>query len=181
MSRIAFVVSAHCRRDNAFSFMTPPSPALAYYERTACSAQWLAFNRALSIELSAGLPPEENRRLFARIGERVARELPVARCNTLGELEEAFNARWESIGWGFGRLEEGAQALSITHDCSPLAVAFGADAAGWTSGFLEGAYQAWFQAQGSPAGLRVQAMASNQEAADTPVTQVRLALGKFAA
>ena len=105
----------------------------------------------------------------------------MARCNTLGELEDAFNARWESIGWGFGRLEEGGQALSITHDCSPLAVAFGADAAGWTSGFLEGAYQAWFQAQGSPAGLRVQAMASNQEAADTPVTQVRLALGKFAA
>lgn len=161
--------------------MTPPSPALAYYERTACSAQWLAFNRALAIELGAGLPSEENRRLFARIGERVARELPVAHCNTLSELEDAFNARWASIGWGFSRLEEGAQTLSITHDCSPLAVAFGADAAGWTSGFLEGAYQAWFQTQGSPVGLRVRAMARNEEAADTPATQVRLALGKFAA
>lgn len=161
--------------------MTLPLSALAYYERTACSTQWLAFNRALAFELNAGLPPEENRRLFARIGERVARQLPVARCTTLGELEDAFNARWESIGWGFGRLEEGAQTLSITHDCSPLAAAFGPDAAGWTSGFLEGAYQAWFRAQGSPAGLRVQAMASSEEAAETPVTQVRLALGKFAA
>jgi hypothetical protein len=181
MSPIAFVVSAHCRRDNVFTFMTPLSPALAYYERTACSAQWLAFNRALAMELSAGLPPEENRRLFARIGERVAQQLPVARCTTLGELEDAFNARWESIGWGFGRLEEGAQTLSITHDCSPLAVAFGADATGWTSGFLEGAYQAWFQAQGSPAGLRVQVIHGSGEASESPTAQVRLALGKFAA
>lgn len=158
--------------------MTPTSPALAYYERTACSAQWLAFNRALAIELSAGLPSEENRRLFARIGARVAQQLPLAHCNTLAELEAAFNARWESIGWGVSRLEEGAETLSITHHCSPLAVAFGTDAAGWTSGFLEGAYQAWFHAQGSPAGLRVQAMTGEEEAA---TTQVRLALGKFAA
>lgn len=158
--------------------MNSSSPALAYYERTACSPQWLAFNRALALELSAGLPPEENRRLFARIGERVAQQLPLARCNTLAELEGAVNARWEAIGWGFGRLAEGAETLSITHDCSPLAVAFGAEAAGWTSGFLEGAYQAWFRAQGSPAGLRVQAMQGDDEPA---ATQVRLALGKFAA
>lgn len=58
--------------------MTPPSSALAYDERTACSAQWRAFNLALAIELRASPPPEENRRLFARVGERVARQLPVA-------------------------------------------------------------------------------------------------------
>lgn len=159
--------------------MNSSSHVLAYYERTACSPQWLAFNRALALELSAGLPPEESRRLFARIGERVAQQLPVARCNTLAELERAVNARWEAIGWGFGRLEEGAETLSITHDCSPLAAAFGAEAAGWTSGFLEGAYQAWFRAQGSPAGLRVQAM--TQGDAESAGTQVRLALGKFVA
>ena len=159
--------------------MNSSSPALAYYERTACSAQWLAFNRALALELGAGLPPEENRRLFARIGERVAQQLPLARCGTLAELESAVNARWEAIGWGFSRLEEGAETLSITHDCSPLAVAFGTEAAGWTSGFLEGAYQAWFRAQGSPAGLRVQAMTGNDD--EPAATQVRLALGKFVA
>ncbi|MCU4117535.1 cellulose biosynthesis protein BcsD [Variovorax sp. N23] len=157
--------------------MTLTAHALAYYERTACSAQWLAFNRSLAIELSAGLPPEENRRLFARIGARVAQQLPLARCDTLEALEGAFNARWEAIGWGFARLEEGAETLSITHACSPLGVAFGADAAGWTRGFLEGAYQTWFQAQGSPVGLRVQAVADDEESAGT---QVRLALGKFA-
>ncbi len=179
MSQITFVVSAHCRRDNVLTYMTPSSPALAYYERMACSPQWLAFNHALALELSAGLPLEENRRLFARIGERVAQQFPLVRCNTLAEFEGAVNARWEAIGWGFGRLEEGAETLSITHDCSPLAAAFGADAAGWTCGFLEGAYQAWFRAQGSPAGLRVQAVTGGEE--ETSATQVRLALGKFAA
>lgn len=179
MSRIAFVVSAHCRRDNVLTFMTAIAPALAYYERNACSTQWLAFNHALALELSAGLPEAENRRLFARIGERVAQQLPLARCSTLAELESALNARWEAIGWGFSRLEEGAETLSITHDCSPLAAAFGADAAGWTCGFLEGAYQAWFRAQGSPAGLRVQAVPDGDE--KPAATQVRLALGKFVA
>ena len=159
--------------------MNCSSSALAYYERTACSAQWLAFNRALAAELGAGLPPDENRRLFARIGERVAAQFPLARCSTLAELEDAVNARWEAIGWGFGRLEEGAETLAITHDCSPLAMAFGTEAVGWTSGFLEGAYQAWFRAQGSPAGLRVHAVAGDD--GEPAATQVRLALGKFAA
>jgi hypothetical protein len=156
--------------------MTLPLTALAYYERNACSTQWLEFNRALALELSAGLPPEENRQLFARIGERVAQQFPLARCNSVGELEAAFNARWEAIGWGFSRLEEGPETLSITHACSPLAMAFGTDAADWTLGFLEGAYQAWFQAQGSPAGLRVRAMPAPE---DAPDAQVHLALGKF--
>ena len=50
-------------------FMTTTTSLIGYYERITCSAQWLDFTRALAAELSAGLPPEENRRLFFRIGE----------------------------------------------------------------------------------------------------------------
>lgn len=154
------------------------SSALDYYERITCSSQWMEFNRALALELTAGLPPEENRQLFARIGERVAQRMPVARCNTLAELETAFNARWESIEWGFVRLQEDADALTITHACSPLAVAFGAEASNWTLGFLEGAYQAWFGAQGIPPGLHVRALS---EPATLGASQVQLALGRLPA
>lgn len=157
--------------------MHPTSDALAYYERSACSMQWLAFNRALALELNAGLPPDESRQLFARIGARVAGQFPLARCSTLTDLEAAFNARWEAIGWGFSRLAEDPETLSIVHACSPLAMAFGTEAADWTCGFLEGAYQAWFQAQGSPAGLRVRALPAAVDG--SAGTQVHLALGKF--
>ncbi|WP_219210434.1 cellulose biosynthesis protein BcsD [Variovorax boronicumulans] len=140
--------------------MTTTTSLIGYYERITCSAQWLDFTRALAAELSAGLPPEENRRLFFRIGERVAHGLPVARCGTLVELQAAINARWESIDWGFATLEESADRLSIVHACSPIAMAFGPDTTDWAAGFFEGAYQAWFQAQGSPAELRVRADAA---------------------
>lgn len=138
-------------------FMTTNTSPFSYYERATCSVQWLDFTRALAAELSAGLPPEENRRLFFRIGERVANSLPVARCGTLTELQDAFNARWQSIAWGFVTLEEDAQQLTIVHACSPIAMAFGPDTTDWVAGFFEGAYQAWFGAQGSPAELRVRA------------------------
>ena len=135
--------------------MTIQDPLLNYYERITCSAQWKHFNRALAAELSVGLPPEENRQLFARIGARVVEGLPVARCNTLEELQTAFNAQWEAIDWGFCTLQETGEHLSITHVCSPLAMAFGPDEVDWSSGFFEGAYQTWFAAQGIPPELRV--------------------------
>lgn len=149
--------TGHCAVTIKKQFMITTTSLFGYYERITCSPQWLDFNRAMAAELSAGLPPEENRRLFSRIGERVAQSLPVARCGTLDELQTAFNARWESIDWGFVTLEESAGELTIAHACSPLAMAFGPDTADWTAGFFEGAYQAWFNAQGSPSELKVRA------------------------
>lgn len=137
--------------------MITTTSLIGYYERITCSAQWLDFNRALAAELSAGLPPEENRRLFFRIGARVAQSLPVARCDTLAELQAAFNARWEAIDWGFATLEESAGQLAVVHACSPIAMAFGPDTTDWVAGFFEGAYQTWFDAQGSPEALKVRA------------------------
>lgn len=135
--------------------MNSSDPALGYYERTSCSAQWVDFNRALAAELAAGLPPEEVRQLFARIGTQIATSLPVARCDSVAELQASFNARWEGISWGVCNLREAADYLEITHACSPFAMAFGPASLGWAGGFFEGVYQTWFASQGIPAGLHV--------------------------
>ncbi|MES2533709.1 MAG: cellulose biosynthesis protein BcsD [Pseudomonadota bacterium] len=153
--------------------MNFPETPLGYYERTSCSAQWLEFNRALAAELSAGLPPEEVRQLFARIGAQVATALPIGRCDSVPELQAGFNARWESISWGFSSLREVADHLEITHACSPFAMAFGPASADWAGGFFEGAYQTWFASQGIPAGLHVRA-----EAPAAGSSQIVLRLGK---
>jgi hypothetical protein len=134
----------------------------------------MEFNRALAAELSAGLPPEEIRQLFRRIGERVAAALPIARCDTVEQFRAGFNSRWASIDWGFATLQEQPDHLGIVHACSPLAMAFGPDAADWAGGFFEGAYQTWFAAQGTPAELQVRAQSSGAD--DLP--QVVLHLGK---
>lgn len=129
-----------------------------FYERNSCSSQWLEFNRGLAAELSAGLPPEDLRQLFYRIGQRLAQSLPVTECDTLAALQDQFNARWNGIDWGFSTLQEEADGLYITHACSPIAVAFGPEATDWSVGFFEGVYQSWFDAQRMPASLRVQAL-----------------------
>lgn len=156
--------------------MTDKDLILSYYERVTCSVQWMEFNRALAAELSAGLPPEELRLLFRRIGERVADALPVARCDTVDELGSAFNARWQSIDWGFATLREDGDHLRITHACSPLATSFGPEAGDWASGFFEGAYQTWFSGQGTPTALRVRAETAE---AGAGLPQIVLRLGRF--
>jgi hypothetical protein len=155
--------------------MTDKDALLSYYESRTCSAQWMAFNRAFAAELGAGLPPEDIRQLFRRIGERIALAFPVERCDTVEQLGAAFNARWEAIDWGFATLQEQPDHLSIVHACSPLAMAFGPDAQDWAGGFFEGAYQTWFAAQGTPPALRVQAEAAPADGSP----QVMLRLGRF--
>lgn len=155
--------------------MTDKDLFLSYYERSTCSAQWMEFNRAFAAELSAGLPPEDIRQLFRRIGERIALALPVERCDTVEQLRDGFNARWEAIDWGFALLEEQPDHLGIVHACSPLAMAFGPDTADWAAGFFEGAYQTWFAAQGTPADLRVRADVAGADG----LPQVMLRLGRF--
>lgn len=148
---------------------------LAYYEKTNGAVQWTGFNQAFAAELCAGLPSEEIRLLFFRIGTRVALASPVPRCNTLDELQMAFNERLQTIGWGFSTLQEQGEQLHISHACSPLAVAFGPTSGNeWTASFFEGVYQAWFDAQGMPAGLRVRA----EEQASLSSSQILLTFGR---
>jgi hypothetical protein len=153
--------------------MEETNGVLDHFERRACSAQWLAFNRGMAAELAAGLPPEDLHQLFFRIGENVARTFPVPPCASLAELEAEFNARWDGIDWGYSTLREEADGLRIRHACSPLAMAFGPESTGWSSGFFEGVYQTWFGSQRLPAALRVQALPSHPQPG--AVIELRLA------
>lgn len=155
--------------------MTAQDSELNYYERATCSKQWLEFNKGLAAELSAGLPPEEIRLLFRRIGERMAAAMPIARCDTVDALRDSFNLRWDAIGWGFASLHEQDGQLRITHACSPIAAAFGPDTSDWAGGFFEGAYQNWFEAQGIPSELRVRADSGE----GSEPRRVVLRLGRF--
>ncbi|PWW46800.1 hypothetical protein [Melaminivora alkalimesophila] len=51
-------------------------------------------------------------------------------------------------------LDQTPAGIGIEHRFSPLSAAFG-EGAGWAAGFLQGAYQQWFDAAGAD-GLRVQ-------------------------
>jgi hypothetical protein len=155
--------------------MEPLPSILRHYEQAACAKQWLEFNRALGVELSAGLAPEDLRQLFFRIGQRLALSLPVARCETFSALQAGLNDRWDAIQWGFGTLNEAADCVLITHACSPLASAFGPEAGDWGTGFFEGAYQTWFEAQGMPSTLRVRAEPRGTQTQDLPQIGLRLA------
>lgn len=155
--------------------MIPTDFLLEYYERTNRSTQWEGFNQAFASEISTGLPSEEICKLFFRIGSRMAKTLPVARCDTLDELQAAFNARLQAIGWGFSSLHVEGEYLYISHACSPLAISFGpASGPEWTSSFFEGVYQTWFESQGVTAGLHVCAEAMSEPSP----SQILLKFGK---
>jgi len=132
---------------------------MAYLRQALCSLQWLQFNRCMAAELAQGLPPEELQALFRRLGQRFAQALPVPSCASLEQLEQAFNAHWEPLRWGYVVLSEQAACLDIRHACHPLDAAFAPEGAQWAPAFFEGVYQTWLSAQGSPATLRVTAQA----------------------
>lgn len=157
------------------------SAALLRYCETAVTPAWLDFNRALALELAAGLPEPEIAQLFQRIGQRVADAAPLPRCEDLAQLQDAFNAHWSSLGWGFASLEEQPDALRIVHACSPLARQFGPAASpAWAAAFFEGVYGRWFQSQGLPPTLHVRALPAQQDAAP-PSPLIELRLGRSAA
>ncbi|WP_225784862.1 cellulose biosynthesis protein BcsD [Xenophilus sp. Marseille-Q4582] len=149
---------------------------LLHYSEQAATPQWLPFHRALASELSAGLPETEIRRLFRRIGQRMAEALPVARCEDTGQLQQAFNAHWAALGWGVVVLEEQSAALRIVHACSPVARQFGPDGTAWAEGLLEGVYGRWFESQGLPPTLSVRALP-----AQAPAAWIELRLARNAA
>lgn len=131
---------------------------LLHYSEHAATPEWLHFHRALALELAAGLPDEEVRWLFARVGQRVAEALPVPRCEDTAQLQQAFNDHWAALGWGVTVLEEQGAALRIVHACSPLARQFGPESGDWAAGFFEGVYGRWFESQGLPANLAVRTL-----------------------
>lgn len=77
--------------------MTDKDPFFSYYERSTCSVQWIAFNRAFGAELGAGLRFEDIRQLFHRIGERAAQALSIGPCEDLNGLGARFAAAADGL------------------------------------------------------------------------------------
>ncbi|CAG9272410.1 MULTISPECIES: cellulose biosynthesis protein BcsD [Paraburkholderia] len=121
---------------------------LDYYTRHQTSVQWRGFLTALAEEFETQIDTSQLRVLMSRIGVRFAARYPAAECTTLDDLAAFLNNVWSGLDWGFVRLAERDDYLSIEHCCAPLA-AFGERAAPWASAFLEGAYQHWLHELGA--------------------------------
>ncbi|MEX3975748.1 cellulose biosynthesis protein BcsD [Paraburkholderia caribensis] len=121
---------------------------LDYYTRHQTSVQWRGFLTALAEEFETQIDTSQLRVLMSRIGARFAAKHPAGECTTLDDLAAFLNSIWSGLDWGFVRLVERDDYLSIEHSCAPLA-AFGERAAPWVSAFLEGAYQHWLHELGA--------------------------------
>lgn len=131
-----------------------PGELLGELRVRACSRQWRPFVQALGAEFAAELDPAEMQGLLARIGRRFGRLRTLPACTSLAELEVAANACWADLDWGRCRLREEPTQVVIEHLAPPINLVLDGD---WADGFLQGAYQAWFEQQGLPAGLAVRA------------------------
>ncbi|WP_083925577.1 cellulose biosynthesis protein BcsD [Trinickia symbiotica] len=123
---------------------------LAFYASTHPSPQWQGFLTALAEEFESELDHAQLRQLMARIGQRFADAHPLGQCETIDDLATALNANWARLDWGFVRLADESDHLSLTHLCAPLA-AFGPGADTWATAFLEGAYRRWLETLGADA------------------------------
>lgn len=141
---------------HAFSQASTASLDAAHAQRLQCQRQWRGFLGALGQEFAEALPAQELAILMARIGMRFAAQHPLAASDTLPGLQQAMNAVWDVLDWGVVELSQSAAGMEIHHRFSPLVAAFGEAAGGWAVGFLQGAYQQWFDAAGA-GGLKVQA------------------------
>lgn len=127
-----------------------------YVSGAQANRQWKHFLAALAAEFSEQLPDLDLRAMMQRIGVRFATQLPLPRCDTVPQMQDAMSQLWASCDWGWVELHESADHLAIRHYCSPLRAAFGEQHLRWTPAFLEGVYQQWFQSMGSGSTLRVQ-------------------------
>lgn len=118
-------------------------------------ARWSALLGALGGELEVQLDTPALRLLMARVGARFAARHPLENCATLPELEQGMNRHWQPMAWGLVQLEEGAHHLRISHQFCPLPAVLPGHGAAWSVAFLEGVYQAWFDALGVDPTLRV--------------------------
>ncbi|RQS05931.1 cellulose biosynthesis protein BcsD [Burkholderia sp. Bp8998] len=117
------------------------------------SLQWRGFLEALAGEFADQLDRDELRQLMSRVGMRFAAAHPLGPCESTDDLANALNARWRDAQWGYAELSDEHEFLRIVHYAAPLR-ALGAGHLAWSSAFLQGAYQGWFDSVGA-AGLRV--------------------------
>ena len=133
---------------------------LEYHAAQQCSRQWNAFLQALAAEFQGKIDEAELRALMRRIGDTMAKNMVLSPGDSIQELESAINSVWYGMDWGWVRLKEMQNYLSIEHHASPLRKAFGEPAFSWTPAVLEGIYAHWFSALGADSSLRLKQFGS---------------------
>src|ERR1043166_3062668 len=89
--------------------------SLRYYAGQHCSRQWVHFLAAMFSEFEERVEPLEADQFLETLGSRMARGLPLRRCESLEELEDDINQVLEGIDWGWVRVAESGRFIEITH------------------------------------------------------------------
>jgi hypothetical protein len=126
--------------------------SLHYYARQQCSRQWVHFMAAMFAEFEERIAAAEAGQFLEAIGAKMARLLPLRRCESLEELEEDINSVLEGIDWGWMRLREADSFIEITHGAYPL-VPQDESRRSWMVPILEGLYGGWLGEQGGDPSL----------------------------
>jgi Cellulose synthase subunit D len=121
--------------------------SLHYYARQQCSRQWVHFMAAMFAEFEERVDPAEADQFLEALGLKMARLLPLRRCDTLEELEDDINSVLEGIDWGWMRIGEKDAFIEITHGAYPL-VPQDESRRSWLVPILEGLYGGWLAEQG---------------------------------
>lgn len=121
--------------------------SLRYYAQQHCTRQWVHFLAAMFAEFEERVDPAEADQFLETLGSRMARSLPLRRCDSLEELEEDINAVLEGIDWGWSRISEAGAYIEIMHGAYPV-VPQDEQRRSWLVAALEGLYTGWMAAQG---------------------------------
>jgi len=128
---------------------------------------WRNFLRALAEEVDASAGPASRDALLRRIGERMARLMPLPPATSLETLEIEMNDALHEAGWGAVQLDlhESDRYLVLRHRDLPRIGSAGDPPGTWLAALLEGLYEGWMSQQpGSEPSLsaRIQPGGSNE-------------------
>lgn len=126
--------------------------SLRYFVEQHCSRQWVHFLAAMFAEFEERVDPLEADQFLETLGSRMARSLPLRRCDSLEELENDINTVLEGIDWGWVRIAESGRFIEINHGAYPIIPQDEARRS-WLVPILEGVYTEWLSAQGGDPGF----------------------------
>ena len=126
--------------------------SLRYYTQQHTSRQWVHLIAAMFAEFQERVDPIEADQFLETLGSRMARSLPLRRCDNLEELEDDINAVLQGIDWGWVRIAESGRFIEITHGAYP-AIPQDEHRRNWLVPLLEGVYTEWLREQGGDPGF----------------------------
>lgn len=142
--------------------------SLRYYAQQHSARQWVHFMAAMFAEFEQRVDPLEADQFLETLGGRMARSLPLRRCDSLEEIEEDINTVLEGIDWGWARIAETGRYIEIVHGAYPIIPQDEARRS-WLVPLLEGIYTEWFGAQGGDPGFSAR-LVGQRRAVGTPFT-----------